>query len=495
MARTSVTSQGWRRINRGRITGRMTIDDDILTTPVGFIEGILGLPLYEWQDNAVMPLERAGYGLPLVQISVLAPNEGGKSSRIVAGSAMYWLARWEKGKVGITTRDLKQLKEQIIPALEAQVSKFEGWTSVQSPYYKITTPTGGSIIAFTTDNADRVEGLHGAPDAPLLWIVDEAKSVEKKIFDGIDRCGYQGLIYCSSGGLKMGTFYDSHYGETATMFVRVRAGLTDCPHIAKEKIERIIRKHGLDAPFTRSCLYGEFMDQSEDDEYCVELKSINNCYLNPPKHRPGIKAGFWDWGGATAEHVLAVRNGNKYEIAAAFVESNKDAAAGRAIAEMRKAGFKPDDAPVRLRCDASDKEIWKKLSNAGWNLSRQNFGAPPRLKKEYKSWGAEAWLEGALKISQCEVILPEDDEVFKTQAVSRKKGYTNDGRLEVEDKMEMLARGAVSPDRPDAVFGAMAIPEPFEQTKGPISVTGWRDHIDRQDNSELLTSIGANVGY
>lgn len=474
----------------------MTVDvPPELATPIGFVEQILGLGLYDWQAKAISPLAKAGYGLPLVQITALAPNEGGKSSRIVAGASCYWLGVHAKGKVGITTKDSKQLNEQIIPAIEAQVGKFPGWHSVKSPYYRLTTPDGGVLIAFTTDDANRVEGLHGAPGSPLLWIIDEAKSVSEKIFTGIDRCGYQALIYCSSGGPMIGSFYESHYGQTSRMFHKVRAGLKDCPHIAKEKIDRIIEKYGEDHPFTRSSIYGEFMEQGEDEEFCFELRTLNNCYLNPPDHRPGLqKRGFWDWGKGVAEHVFCVGDGNKYRIAEAFVDANEDATVGRAIRAMLKAGFKPGDAPQYLWCDASDKEIWTKLRSAGWNLRRQNFGALPSLKQEYVSWGAESWIEAALDVAAGNII-PPDDDVTRSQLIARKKGFTNKGLLCAEDKDEMAERGVPSPDRADAFVGCRRIPEPMVY-KEPFSVTGWRDHIgERGEYAEVMASIGADAGY
>lgn len=472
----------------------MGVVEDIETTPIGFVEGVLGLPLYGWQDRALAPLEFAGYGRPIVQVSVLAPNEGGKSSRVVAGSACYWAAVHAKGKVVITTKDGKQLNEQIIPALEAQINKFEGWKSVKSPYYRITTPGGGVIVAYTTDDAARVEGFHGAPDSPLLVIIDEAKSVPETIFTGLDRCGYQALIYCSSGGLMQGTFYDSHFGKTANAFVKVRAGLKDCPHIAKEKIDRIINKYGPDNPFTRSCVFGEFMAQSDTDEYCVELKSLLSCLENPRKHRKGIaKRGYCDFGAGVAEHVLATGDGNKYDIAAAWVESNKDATAGRFIREFIKAGFTAEKAGEQLECDASDKEIWQKLVNAGWHIRRRNNGSPPRLKKEYISYGAECWLEGSLKLASHEVILPDDD-IMKSQMVSRKKGYNAAGKQTIEDKDEMAKRGIPSPDRADGIFGVMAMPEPIIQ-KEPFNVGGWREYAENENHSGVLTALGASAGY
>lgn len=450
--------------------------------------------MYDWQKDAVARLELAGWGKPIVQITCLAPNEAGKSSRIVAGAAMYFALVHPKGKVAITTKDQKQLREQIIPAIEAQIHKFEGFSSVQSPYYKVVDKEGTTrIMAYVTDDAGRVEGLHGSPTSPLLIIVDEAKSVEEKIFTGIDRCGYQALIYCSSGGPMIGAFYESHYGKVSSSFHKVRAGLKDCPHISPDKVKRIVDKYGEDHPFTRSSVYGEFMEQGEDEEYCFELRSLNNCYLNLPDHRPGThKRGFWDWGGGTAEHVLCVGDGNRYEIAAAFVDANEDATAGRAIRSMLKAGFKPEDAPQYLWCDASDKEIWKKLRDAGWNLGRKNFGAPATLAKEYVSWGAESWIEAALDVADCSIIPPRDD-VTKAQLISRRKGFTGKGLLCAEDKGEMAARGAPSPDRADAFVGCRRIPEPFIH-KEPFTVTGWRDHFASEQGAEVVEEMGCCAG-
>ena len=95
--------------------------------------------------------------------------KAGAVQLLVSGIATWWLAMHVRGKVGITTADQKQLNEQILPALEINKQKMVGWHSVQSPYYRLLTPTGGRLIAFTTDDAGRVEGLHKGNDidAPL----------------------------------------------------------------------------------------------------------------------------------------------------------------------------------------------------------------------------------------------------------------------------------------------------------------------------------------
>jgi phage terminase large subunit len=460
---------------------------EVISTPIGFITFALGLSMYDWQKDAVARLELAGWGRPIIQISCLAPNEAGKSSRIVAGSALYWASVHEKGKVAITTKDQKQLNEQIIPAIEAQIHKLEGFKSVRSPYYRVTTPTGGLIIAYVTDDSNRVEGLHGSPDAPLLEIVDEAKSVEEKIFSGIDRCGYQALIYCSSGGLMQGTFYNSQTKNRAS-FHCVTAGLKDCPHISPDKVKRIIDKYGENHPFTRSCVYGEFMEQDDADSFVVPHSAVMHAIENPPRHKSaGSQIGFVDFAEGTAEHVLAVRDGNKTEIAIAFREVNKHAACSRLIRAFKQAGLKDD----QIWGDAADKEACDILSSLGWNIHRKNFGAPSSQPEVYISWGAEAWIETGIAISAGQLIVP-NDEILIAQLTSRKKTITGRGKLGAEEKYDMRKRGVESPDRADAYCGANNVYDYQQAMKQPFGIPNdWQEQVEREDQSKELTAMGA----
>src|ERR1043165_2256091 len=164
---------------------------ETLSTPIGFIEEVLELTPrddkgektngYPWQRQAVAPFEKAGWGKPVVRVSLLAPNGSGKTSWVEAGLALWWLSVHPKGRVTYTTKDLKQLKEQFITVLEKQIYKL-GYTSKQSPYYSVDTPTGGRLIAYVTNDAGRAEGFHGSADSPLFSIIGEAKNVEETIF-------------------------------------------------------------------------------------------------------------------------------------------------------------------------------------------------------------------------------------------------------------------------------------------------------------------------
>jgi hypothetical protein len=67
------------------------------------------------------------------------------------------------------------------------------------------------------------------------------------------------------------------------------------------------------------------------------------------------------------------------------------------------------------------------------------------------------WYSAARLIEKREVILPDDKLLFD-QLIGRRRDYDSKGRLIAEPKKKMAARGMESPDRADAVCGALYNP-------------------------------------
>lgn len=228
---------------------------------VAFASQRLEFDLYPWQSASLMPFDRAS--IEMVQVSLATPNGSGKSAVVITALVLGWLFVYPKGRVVLTTADGKQLDGQVMPAIESHRAKFPAWKFIER---EVHTPTGGSFVAFTTDDAGRAEGWHKLNDeeGPLLIIVDEAKSVPEDIFSAIDRCTYNAIMLCSSPGKMNGTFYESQTNPELG-YTTLAVGLKDCPHIGQDKIDRIIRKWGPNSPFTRSALHGEFIEIFDGD--------------------------------------------------------------------------------------------------------------------------------------------------------------------------------------------------------------------------------------
>jgi phage terminase large subunit len=396
---------------------------------------------------------------------------------VVADSALYHLAMHPRGKVGITTKDSKQLNEQILPAIEKKRVRLPFPKSVRSPYYRLENGTGGRLIAFCTDDAGRVEGLHGSEDEPLLWIIDEAKSVPEPIFEGIDRCGYQSLLLASSPGIKMGRFYETFQKNKATC---ITAGWNDCPHIPESKKERVIEQYGIDHPFTRSCIFGEFMDQDENESYLISVDAVERCLRNPPPYKPGARLAFVDFGAGKSENVIVLREGNRYTVEARWKEGNKLEATTRFIQHFRRLSLQPQ----QITGDASDAEMLGLLAEAGWGILRQPFGAPAYDKDVYTSWSAEAWVNLCKGIEKCELILPDDPDVIP-QLTRRKRTFNLAGKVGAENKRVMQENGIPSPDIGDCLAGAHSI--------RTLPLAPARDYSNMEQNWNILSFVHATT--
>src|SRR3954462_15577460 len=134
-----------------------------IPAPSCFTESLLGFPLYPWQRDVL-----DWYTLPPQRVpgALATPNGAGKTSCIVGGLAFWWLIAHPVGRVVITTKDGKQLEQQLLPAFQRFRRRFPHWSWTTSRYTEITNLSGGCIVAFTTNHAGRAEGWHkGADDS------------------------------------------------------------------------------------------------------------------------------------------------------------------------------------------------------------------------------------------------------------------------------------------------------------------------------------------
>jgi phage terminase large subunit len=421
-------------------------------TPSSFAEFVLGTPVYDWQAKILHLIER-GSTMNRLKVAVTAPNGAGKSERCVAISILRWLYR--RGKVIVTSADSRQIDLQLMPAINKHWSVFARW-KWEFLARSIRTEAGGFFNAFTTDEPGRAEGHHSGPDAPLLIIVDEAKSVDEGIYEAIDRCSFSTLLLISSPGLKMGRFYNAFTSHRAE-WITFQIGLKDCPHVSQERISDVIAQYGPDHPLTRSTLYGEFMDEEEGTSFAVSLKDLVAVLDTPPRARldPHNRCAFIDFAfGGNDENVIAIRNGNKLESLICWRDPDCTSTMGRCIVELSRAGLRPSQ--VWGDEGGGGKVICDLLASANWPIGRFNFGAKAANDFAFTSRGAEAWTGFGRMVTTGEVVLIRDETLI-AQLTSRKTEFDMRGRTGLEKKEDMRARGLKSPDRADAVVGAFAM--------------------------------------
>jgi hypothetical protein len=147
------------------------------------------------------------------------------------------------------------------------------------------------------------------------------------------------------------------------------------------------------------------------------------------------------------------------------------AAVGRFIVEFKKAGLKPEN----IYADASGlgMPMCDALAEAGWEINRVNFGSAAFDTDAYTNRAAEMWYNMAKKIESSDIILPEDEDLT-AQLTCRRTITNSKGKLGVESKDSMRARGLASPDRADALALCLSGGNVGLDLTFPVERPSWR---------------------
>jgi hypothetical protein len=267
-------------------------------------------------------------------VAVKACNGSGKTTVVGAGAALWHAAVLPRSLTICTAGVFRQVKEQLFPAIRAHAHRFRGWTFLET---EVDTPSGSRILGFSTDEPGKFEGWHAEN---LLVIVDEAKSVPDPIFQAIERCQPNRLLLLSSPGGTSGAFYAA-FNERRKFYKQHTITAAQCPHISQAWVAEQIAKYGELHPLVRSMIFAEFMTFGEDGTV-IPLSFVERCIASPPEFKDnGEVCAFCDFAAGGDENVLAVRRGNRIELAACWREKDTMRGIGQFIEHFRKQGLLP----------------------------------------------------------------------------------------------------------------------------------------------------------
>ena len=457
-----------------------------LRRPVGFAKILLGMKLYPWQEKVLRDLEQ-----PQSRVALRAANGSGKTSTVIT-AALLWHAFCYQRSVAVTTAGVfRQVESQLWPSLRSAVAKLgPGWevTSGEIRYLHNNNNTS-RIIGYSATDPGRAEGWHAEDHTshPLLMVVDEAKSVADPLFEAISRCQPTRLLIASSPGGTSGAFYRA-FTKEAALYKQHAATAFDCPHIPQTVIDEAYARYGEKHPFTRSMIFGEFMDIG-NESLVISFNQLQNCQTNPPDFKPGqARVAGVDFAAGGDSNVLAVRDGNKILPIIAWRERDTMSAVGRFIVEFKKAGLEASN----IYADASGLGLpmCDALAEAGWEVNRVNFGSTAYDTDAYANRAAELWYGMAKKIEGAEIILPDDEELT-AQLTCRRSITTSKGKLGVEPKDAMKSRGINSPDKADALALALEGGSERWDVVFPVERPSFRQLLEMHTPDPILQGFDA----
>jgi hypothetical protein len=406
-------------------------------SPARFAVAMLGLRnLYPWQ---ILALEAFGQGLPVV---LLAANGSGKTRFVIATLVLWLLTYFPRCQIPLTSGSWTQLEQQLWPAIEAHRSIYPDWDwrSMQ-----LTTPSGGRAFTFSTLEPGRAEGYHGTHDEPCAYFIDEAKTVPDGIYHSSRKCTCQYRLVSSSAGGPKGFFYDLNHKLRSRHWVK-RVTYEDCPHLAA-KFAQDSEIYEPDDPILRAMHFSEFGSQA-DYTPIVNPELLKKLFEHPPGKVTNSRTAFGDFAAGGNENVLALRDGNQVSLIRCWRELDTTQTVRQFVAEFQRLRLVPSE--IYGDEGGLGHVIIDALAEAGWMINRANNGEAASDPEHYANVAAETWFTAARKIERREVILP-NDPVFFRQATTRKAEYDSKQRMRCEAKQNMKE----SPDRADAVFGAL----------------------------------------
>jgi hypothetical protein len=411
--------------------------------PVGFARIGLRQDLYPWQASVLFDL------FFKKRVALRACNGSGKTSKCVAPAALWLVHEWAGSTVVITSATDLQLRMQVAPALQKMLETRAGPEFYEIKQREIEFSNGSRIILRSTDSGGKFEGFHGSPDAPLLVIVDEAKTVNDDIFTAIDRCQPDYLLVVSSPGGRLGRFYELCQPESGYAIHAV--GVDQCPHINPAYVEEMAERYGRDSEIFRSMMLGEFGSENNDLSVIPLRVYLSASKRDVVKHnnKRRLFCDFAEGGGD--ENVLAVCDNGIARVYDAWVQSdgNKDSVVARFMNCFRELGAK--DGEIYGDAGGMGFGYIYALRQNGFQIIGIRNGEKSNHPERYFNLAAEQWFTAAGALERGEVALV-DNQLLKQQLCSRVRKPREDGLLQLLPKKES---GQDSPDRADAIVGAI----------------------------------------
>jgi phage terminase large subunit len=406
-----------------------------------FADSSCNVKLYDWQANVLLNYEA---GNPT---AAACANFTGKTSTLFPIAALWTLYNFPRARVMYLSATGAQVKNQFFASLNRFRNRpaFSGWNWLET---EVRTPQGGFLFGRATDTGGHIEGIHNQVDSPAALLVDEAKSIANDVLSALERCHTRYRLFASSTGGASGGFYEimtakAHRWRTFT----IPSSL--CPHVSPDLIEEdrlnlkdnVFRiKHGA-----------EWLYDAGDS--MISLEHVRDLIRNPPNFAPGPKTAFCDFAGPGDESALAVCEGNRCSVIEAWRSRDTMNSVGKFLNHFRRLGLEGHQVGGD---EGYGHQLMDRMSEQGFRLQRFNNGAKAKRSDIFANQAAEAWSTTGQLIERKQIILPNDEKLV-AQLTSRRKFYDSAGREKLEPKDELRSRGCESPDRADAIIGALAM--------------------------------------
>ena len=444
--------------------------------PELFVREVLGAEPDPWQLEMLTALGRDHR-----RLSIRSGHGCGKSAVLAWTMLWHMLTRFPQ-KTVVTAPSAPQLYDALWSELRTWAARLPGrWGTllrVKSNRVELVDRPEESFISARTSRAETPEAMAGVHARFVLLVVDEASGVPEPVFETAQgSMSTPGAITLLTGNptRSSGFFWRTHHVEADRWWTRHVSSI-DSPRVDRAFVEDIVARYGRDSNAFRVRVLGEFpLSESNTLIPAVLVEQAMERAVDPDPEARII------WGVDPArfgadKSVLIKRAGWR------VIEAPRDWSGldtmqltGQIRAEWdRTPGpFRPVaivvDA-IGIGAGVEDRLREQDLPTIGVNV-----GESPSVEGRFRRMRDQLWQECADWLASNKVELPWHERL-RDDLASARYSFLSDGKLIVESKAEMRARGLPSCDFADALCLTFA---PAALTATSLSRIRWHQRLRR----------------
>lgn len=421
-----------------------------------------------------------------IQMAETSGHGTGKSS--MGAWIAWWILSTRRNSIGtVTAGTFTQLEEKTWAAIQrwGKMCITRHWFDIQaSGIYHKQFPEDWKLTPQTCkeENAQSFAGQH-ARTSTSWYLLDEASQVPDKIWEtamGGMTDGEPMIFAWGQPVSNTGMFYKVNFGSEKARWNQRRVDSRTSKFTNKPLIEQWIQDYGETSDFVKVRVFGLPPSASE-------LQYIDKARVDAARHRKQIAmpdepliAGFDVSGGGKAWNVIRFRrglDGNPADLKPIRIPGEHDPDRSQRVgicAELLR-DQRPGRKLAALFIDSAfGAAIAVRLRALGFqNVFEVNFGA---ASPDPHFLNMRAYMYGKCKEWLLLGGLPDDENLCSQLCLP---GYhiNNSGKLVIESKADIAARGEASPDDSDSLCltfaQSVAIPKRRPAETGRPSYTAW----------------------
>lgn len=422
--------------------------------PRRFVTEVLGADIEPWQAEALDLIQRND------RVAIRAGHGVGKTAFLAWVLLWFMLTRLDY-KVPVTANSQDQLRDVVWPEIAKWARRLPAGLADRLEITAERIELKGREDCFAvarTASKDRPEALQGFHADRLLFLIEEASGIPDQVFEvALGALSTPGAKVLMIGNpTRLSGFFHDAFHRMRDRWVTMRVNSEDVPR-ARGHIADILKRYGRDSNAYRVRVLGEF--PTTEDEQVVPLEWVEQAVdrdVDPIQEWAPV------WGLDVARFgndrtALAKRRANVLlEPVKVWQQMDTMQVAGAVAMEFAKTA--PVNRPAEIMVDVIGigAGVYDRLREQGLPVRAVNVGESPASGKDrYMRLRDELWFRAREWFQGRACRIPDDSDLI-AELTAPLYSFTSSGKVLVESKDEMRARGMRSPDIADAFILTMA---------------------------------------